>query len=191
MRVAVGPRGKTSLRTFVFDRHAPAWTGLLSAPRLHLHRHTCFHACIHTPLHACRHHGNACNTCAWAEPSAPHDTARAVQHLIPAARLPALQILAFASLHLLKLQPLAGRLLPQPSLVVSVSLPRPMGIILEENKRLQLVVVAGFVQGSAAEQRSKARAHLLPLLHWLLLRMNVRVASSVLARGGSGSMGST
>ncbi|KAK9794343.1 hypothetical protein WJX73_005761 [Symbiochloris irregularis] len=47
------------------------------------------------------------------------------------------------------------RLLAQPSQIVSVSLPRPTGIILEEDKRRQRVVVAGFVEGSAAEQQSK------------------------------------
>ena len=46
-------------------------------------------------------------------------------------------------------------ILAQPSQLVGVSLPRPMGLILEEDQRLRRVVVAGFVEGSVAEQRSK------------------------------------
>jgi hypothetical protein len=47
------------------------------------------------------------------------------------------------------------RTLPQPSKVLGVSLPRPMGVVLEEDARRGRVVVGGFIEGSVAEKRAK------------------------------------
>ncbi len=41
--------------------------------------------------------------------------------------------------------------------ILKVSLPRPMGLVFEEDKARGQVVVADFVQGSEAEQRNKVR----------------------------------
>ena len=54
------------------------------------------------------------------------------------------------------------RTLPQPSRVLGVSLPRPMGVVLEEDARRGRVVVGGFIEGSVAEKRAKVRP-LVPL----------------------------
>lgn len=50
---------------------------------------------------------------------------------------------------------MAHRVLPQPSKVLAVSLPRPMGIILEEDARRGRIVVSGFTEGSPAEKAAK------------------------------------
>lgn len=47
------------------------------------------------------------------------------------------------------------RILPQPSRVLGVSLPRPMGVVLEEDVRRGHIVVSGFVEGSVAEKGAK------------------------------------
>eukprot|EP00955_Chlamydomonas_euryale_P119162 366576-Chlamydomonas_euryale.AAC.7 len=47
------------------------------------------------------------------------------------------------------------RILPQPSALVSVTLPRPMGVVLEWDERRERAFVADLVDGSAAKQRSK------------------------------------
>ncbi|CAL8462452.1 g1985 [Coccomyxa elongata] len=47
------------------------------------------------------------------------------------------------------------RTLPQPSKVLAVSLPRPMGVVLEEDARRGRIAVSGFVEGSVAEKRHK------------------------------------
>ncbi|EIE24020.1 hypothetical protein COCSUDRAFT_5564, partial [Coccomyxa subellipsoidea C-169] len=47
------------------------------------------------------------------------------------------------------------RTLSQPSKVLGVSLPRPMGVVLEEDTRRGRVVVGGFLEGSVAEKRAK------------------------------------
>lgn len=41
------------------------------------------------------------------------------------------------------------------SSILAVKLPRPMGIIFEEDKAKGQAVIAGFVEGSVAEQRNK------------------------------------
>ena len=48
-----------------------------------------------------------------------------------------------------------GRVLPQPSQVLAVSLPRPMGVIVEEDAQRGRVIVSGFQEGSPAEKRAK------------------------------------
>lgn len=48
-----------------------------------------------------------------------------------------------------------NRLLPQPSELVVVTLPRPMGVVFEYDERKKCAVVAGVVEGSPAEQRRK------------------------------------
>jgi hypothetical protein len=48
-----------------------------------------------------------------------------------------------------------NRLLPQPSELLTVTLPRPMGVVFEYDQRKKQAVVAGVVEGSAAEQRRK------------------------------------
>ncbi len=48
------------------------------------------------------------------------------------------------------------RLLPQPSKVLAVSLPRPMGIVLEEDTQRGRVVVSELAEGSEAAKRAKA-----------------------------------
>ena len=52
----------------------------------------------------------------------------------------------------------ARRKLRQPSKLIEVVLPRPLGIIFEENAARQQVVVGGFVPGSHAAQLAKVRA---------------------------------
>ena len=47
------------------------------------------------------------------------------------------------------------RVLPQPSRVLAVTLPRPVGVVFEEDARRGRVVVAGFVEGSPADKRAK------------------------------------
>ena len=46
-------------------------------------------------------------------------------------------------------------ILPQPSKVLAVSLPRPMGIIMEEDARRGRVVVGELAEGSEAAKRAK------------------------------------
>ena len=48
------------------------------------------------------------------------------------------------------------RIFPQPSKVLAVSLPRPMGIVLEEDRRRGRVVVSELAEGSEAAKRAKA-----------------------------------
>lgn len=48
------------------------------------------------------------------------------------------------------------RILPQPSKVLAVSLPRPMGIVLEEDTRRGRVVVSELAERSEAAKRAKA-----------------------------------
>ncbi len=50
--------------------------------------------------------------------------------------------------------------LPGPSELVQVTLPRPLGVIFEEDTRRGHVVVADFVPGSFGEQEIKARSAL-------------------------------
>lgn len=60
-----------------------------------------------------------------------------------------------------------GRELRKPSKIIEVVLPRPLGIIFEEDAARQRVVVSAFVPGSHADQLTKAcleRAALLSLL---------------------------
>ncbi|GAB4813742.1 hypothetical protein N2152v2_000788 [Parachlorella kessleri] len=45
-----------------------------------------------------------------------------------------------------------SKVLPQPSQLVTVQLPRPLGIVFEEDARRKRAVVAGFVPGGNAEQ---------------------------------------
>ncbi len=46
-----------------------------------------------------------------------------------------------------------------------MSLPRPMGVVLEEDARRGRVVVGGFLEGSVAEKRAKVAAEVPPA--WL------------------------
>ena len=48
-------------------------------------------------------------------------------------------------------------ILPQPSKVLAVSLPRPMGIILEDDTRRGIVVVSELAEGSEAAKRAKVQ----------------------------------
>ena len=57
-------------------------------------------------------------------------------------------------------------ILRQPSKVLAVSLPRPMGIILEEDARRGRVVVGELAAGSEAAKRAKVQDC---LSHWWLL----------------------
>lgn len=50
------------------------------------------------------------------------------------------------------------KLLPHPSKLIKVTLPRPLGIVFEEDERRQRVVVGSFVEGGLAEQEYKVRA---------------------------------
>ena len=50
---------------------------------------------------------------------------------------------------------LACRCLQGPSKLIQVVLPRPMGVIFEEDARHKQAVVVGFVKGSIAEQKMK------------------------------------
>lgn len=45
--------------------------------------------------------------------------------------------------------------LRQPSKLLTVTLPRPLGIVLEEDKRRKRVVVSGTITGSRAEQKAQ------------------------------------
>ncbi|KIZ00235.1 hypothetical protein MNEG_7727 [Monoraphidium neglectum] len=47
------------------------------------------------------------------------------------------------------------KLLPGPSQIVCVTLPRPLGVVFEFDERRKRASVAGFVEGSNAEQRQK------------------------------------
>lgn len=49
------------------------------------------------------------------------------------------------------------RLLSQPSQVLSVTLPRPMGVTFEEDSRSQRLVVCDLVEGSIAHQRAQVK----------------------------------
>ena len=53
----------------------------------------------------------------------------------------------------------ACRRLHGPSKLIQVVLPRPMGIIFEEDARHKQAVVVGFVKGSIAEQKMKVQAY--------------------------------
>lgn len=53
-----------------------------------------------------------------------------------------------------------SRILPQPSEIVAVSLPRPFGITFREDKRNQLVVVDELIPGSKADKLAKVSTHL-------------------------------
>lgn len=53
---------------------------------------------------------------------------------------------------------LFDKILPQPSKLVVVRLPRPLGIIFEEDRRTNRAVVAELVPGSHAEQRQRRAA---------------------------------
>jgi hypothetical protein len=48
-----------------------------------------------------------------------------------------------------------NKLLPQPSELVTVTLPRPLGVVFEYDTRLKRSVVVDVVEGSAAAQRQK------------------------------------
>jgi hypothetical protein len=48
-----------------------------------------------------------------------------------------------------------AKTLPQPSQLVLVTLPRPMGVVFEWDARRKRAFVAGVVAGSVAEQRRK------------------------------------
>eukprot|EP00882_Tetradesmus_deserticola_P008531 GHRQ01008996.1.p1 GENE.GHRQ01008996.1~~GHRQ01008996.1.p1 ORF type:complete len:294 (+),score=64.92 GHRQ01008996.1:166-1047(+) len=48
-----------------------------------------------------------------------------------------------------------NHLLPQPSKLVTVTLPRPMGVVFQYDKLTKQAVVVDVVEGSAAEQRRK------------------------------------
>ena len=50
------------------------------------------------------------------------------------------------------------RKLRQPSKIVDVVLPRPLGIILKEDARRQRVVVESFIPGSHADKLAKVSA---------------------------------
>ena len=50
---------------------------------------------------------------------------------------------------------MACRLLPGPSRLVSVTLPRPMGVIIEEDSGRGRAIVAGFAPKSEAERLNK------------------------------------
>ena len=54
---------------------------------------------------------------------------------------------------------LACRRLQGPSKLIQVVLPRPMGVIFEEDARHQQAVVVGFVKGSIAEQKMKVHGN--------------------------------
>ena len=58
-------------------------------------------------------------------------------------------------------------ILPQPSKVLAVSLPRPMGIVLEEDKRRGRVVVGELTAGSEAAKRAKVHYCLTRWRHLL------------------------
>lgn len=48
-----------------------------------------------------------------------------------------------------------NKLLPQPSELLLVTLPRPMGVVFEYDQQKKRAVVADVMQGSAAEQQQK------------------------------------
>jgi hypothetical protein len=48
-----------------------------------------------------------------------------------------------------------NKLLPQPSELVVVTLPRPLGVVFEYDQRTKRAVVVDTVQGSAAAQKQK------------------------------------
>ena len=56
------------------------------------------------------------------------------------------------------------RILAQPSKVLAVSLPRPMGIVLEEDTQRGRVVVSELAEGSEAAKRAKVGIQLLKVL---------------------------
>lgn len=48
-----------------------------------------------------------------------------------------------------------NKLLPQPSELLTVTLPRPLGVVFEFDTRLKRAMVVDVVEGSAAAQRQK------------------------------------
>lgn len=48
-----------------------------------------------------------------------------------------------------------NKLLPQPSELLMVTLPRPMGVVFEYDQQKKRAVVADVMEGSAAEQKQK------------------------------------
>ena len=55
------------------------------------------------------------------------------------------------------------RVLNASSKIIAIKLPRPMGLIFEEDKARNRVVIGDFVEGSVAEQRNKVCACILNL----------------------------
>ena len=55
--------------------------------------------------------------------------------------------------------PRKRRKLRQPSKIVDVVLPRPLGIVFEEDARRQRVVVESFIPGSHADKLAKVSAY--------------------------------
>ena len=49
------------------------------------------------------------------------------------------------------------RLLGQPSQILSVTLPRPVGIVFEEDKRKGRATICGFLPGSNADKQAKVK----------------------------------
>ncbi len=68
------------------------------------------------------------------------------------------------------------RLMTQPSEILVVSLPRPLGIVLEWNELGRTASVVQLLEGSAAEKKSKVRSALLADL-----RQDYALYSSVLS----------
>lgn len=48
-----------------------------------------------------------------------------------------------------------NKLLPQPSELITVTLPRPLGVVFEYDQRFKRAVVVDTVEGSAAAQKQK------------------------------------
>jgi hypothetical protein len=48
-----------------------------------------------------------------------------------------------------------NKLLPQPSELLTVTLPRPLGVVFEYDARFKRAVVVDVVEGSAAAQRQR------------------------------------
>lgn len=51
-----------------------------------------------------------------------------------------------------------NKLLPQPSQILTATMPRPLGIVFEFDERRKRVVVADFIEGSNADRMAKVRA---------------------------------
>jgi hypothetical protein len=47
------------------------------------------------------------------------------------------------------------KVLPQPSQIVCVELPRPLGVVFEYDGKRKRAVAVGYVEGGNAEQRRK------------------------------------